>query len=206
MSRGRPGALQSASSGASIRMPPFSARDLTSLPNLLSLVRVPLGLVFAAVSDSQVAALGVIALAGITDMLDGWLARHSHHATAIGAVVDPICDKVFAFAVLITLIADGRIPVWGIVALSTREILQVPLVLWIGLSSRFRGARLAGARSNIPGKLATAVQFAAVLSAIVYPAALAPTLGAAAVAGVASGISYWIRHLRRRARGGLSAA
>lgn len=186
-------------------MPPFTARDLLTPPNLLSLARIPLGLLFPFVHADVLAELCLLGLAGITDMLDGWTARHSHHATTMGAVVDPICDKLFALAVVVTLVAQGRMPVWGVAALVTREMLQLPLILWIGLSPRFRGARLAGARANIPGKLATVAQFAAVLSAITFPSALVPVLGVAAAAGVASGISYWLRQLRR-ARGVAAAA
>ncbi len=178
-------------------MPPFTARDLATPPNLLSLARIPLGLLFPFASAEPLAELCLLGLAGITDVLDGWMARHSHHATTMGAVVDPMCDKLFALAVVVTLIAQGRMPVWGLLALVTREIFQLPLILWIALSPRFRGARLAGARANIPGKLATAAQFAAVLGAIVFPRVLVPALGVAAAAGVASGISYWIRQLRR---------
>lgn len=178
-------------------MAEFAARDLLLLPNLISYTRLPLGALFPFVSDRPLPALAVLVVAGITDVLDGWVARRSGHPTITGAVVDPICDKLFALAVVLTLVAQGRIPGWGVPALLTREVLQVPLALWIGLSPRFRGARLATARANIPGKAATTVQFAAVLAAIGWPAALEPTLWAAAAAGVAAGISYWMRQLRR---------
>ncbi|EYF03969.1 CDP-alcohol phosphatidyltransferase family protein [Chondromyces apiculatus] len=177
-------------------MPEISARDLLLLPNLISYTRLPLGALFPLVADRPLPALAVLALAGFTDMLDGWVARGSKHATATGAVIDPICDKLFAMAVVVTLVVQERIPLWGIVALCTREVLQLPLVLWIGLSPRFRGARFAIARANIPGKAATVLQFAAVLAAIAWPPALTASLWAAAVAGVGSGVSYWIRQIR----------
>ncbi|MCC6554854.1 MAG: CDP-alcohol phosphatidyltransferase family protein [Polyangiaceae bacterium] len=178
-------------------MPSFSARELVLPPNLLSLARLPLAALFPFVAARPGPALAVLCAAGLTDVLDGWIARRSGRVTATGAVVDPIADKVFALAVVGSLLAHGRLPLWGIPALLSREILEVPLALWIALAPRFRGTRLEGARANIPGKLATMVQFAAVLCAIALPAALEATLIAAAVAGAAAGISYWARQLRR---------
>lgn len=178
-------------------MPMLSARELALPPNLLSLARLPLAALFPLVANSPLAALAVLGAAGVTDVLDGWLARRSGQVTATGAVVDPIADKAFAFAVVGTLLAQGKLPLWGIPALLTREIFELPLALWIALSRRFRGKRLSGAQANVPGKLATAVQFGAVLCAIALPAALEAVLALAAVAGAAAGVSYWARQLRR---------
>jgi cardiolipin synthase (CMP-forming) len=178
-------------------MPNFSARDLALPPNLLSLARLPLAVLFPLVADRPASALAVLMAAGLTDVLDGWLARRSGQVTATGALVDPIADKAFAVAVVGTLLSHGKLPPWGTLALLTREILELPLALWIALSRRFRGARLANASANIPGKLATTVQFAAVLSAIALPAALPAMLTAAGLSGAAAGISYWMRHVRR---------
>ncbi|MGK3990708.1 CDP-alcohol phosphatidyltransferase family protein [Sorangium sp. So ce136] len=178
-------------------MPPLSARDLALPPNLMSLARLPLAALFPFVATRPALALAVLCCAGLTDVLDGWMARRSGQVTRMGAIVDPIADKVFALAVVGTLLRNGVLPLWGIPALLAREILELPLALWIALSRRFRGARLSTASANIPGKLATTVQFAAVLAAIALPAALRPTLAAAAGAGAAAGISYWARQLRR---------
>ncbi|AUX40133.1 CDP-diacylglycerol--glycerol-3-phosphate 3-phosphatidyltransferase [Sorangium cellulosum] len=178
-------------------MTTLSVRDLALPPNLMSLARLPLAALFPVVATRPALALVVLCCAGLTDVLDGWLARRSGQVTRTGAIVDPIADKVFALAVVVTLLASGALPLWGIPALLTRELLELPLALWIALSSRFRGARLATASANIPGKLATVVQFAAVFTAIAFPEVLPAMLAAAAVAGVAAGASYWARQLRR---------
>lgn len=178
----------------------FSARDLALPPNLLSLARLPLAALFPLVGERPGPALAILGAAGLTDVLDGWLARRSGQVTALGAIVDPIADKAFAAAVVGTLFAHGTLALWGTLALLTREILELPLALWIALSRRFHGARLANTSANIPGKLATAVQFAAVLSAIALPAALPLMLAATAISGAAAGVSYWGRQLRRARR------
>jgi cardiolipin synthase (CMP-forming) len=178
-------------------MPHYRLADLGLLPNVLSLLRLPLAAVFPFVVDDARAALAVLCAAAVTDVLDGWLARRSGQLTAVGAVVDPIADKVFAATVVITLLFHRRMPAWALPALLAREILEAPLVLWVLLSRKFRGARRAQARANVPGKLATTVQFVAVLAAITAPELLEEALIAAAAAGFFAGLSYWSRELER---------
>ena len=178
-------------------MPRYRLADLVLLPNVLSALRLPLALVFPFVAANVHAALGVLVAAALTDVFDGWLARRMGQVTAVGAVVDPIADKVFATTVVITLLLDHKLPMWALPALLAREILEAPLVAWVLVSQSFRGARRAAARANIPGKLATTVQFIAVLSAIAAPELLEASLIASAVAGVLAGVSYWYRELHR---------
>jgi cardiolipin synthase (CMP-forming) len=139
-------------------------------------------------------------LSAVTDVLDGWLARRTGQLTAVGAVVDPIADKVFAATVVITLLSHRRMPTWALPALLTREILEAPLVVWVLLSRKFRGARRAEARANVPGKLATTVQFVAVLAAIAAPDLVEVALVAAAAVGLLAGLSYWSREMERARR------
>jgi cardiolipin synthase (CMP-forming) len=181
-------------------MPTYHAADLGRAPNVISMLRLPLAVIFPLVVDHVSAALFVLIAAGLTDVLDGWLARRSGHTTAVGAVVDPIADKVFAFTVMITLLYLGRMPFWALPALLAREILEAPLVLWVLFSRRYRGARRAEARANIPGKIATTVQFAAVLAALTAPKLVGPMLILAAMTGLAAGVSYWTRELERAKR------
>jgi cardiolipin synthase (CMP-forming) len=181
-------------------MPTYRAADLARLPNLISLLRIPLAVAFPLVAKRPAAALVVLSAAGVTDVLDGWLARRRGETTAMGAVVDPIADKVFAITVMGTLLHQRKLPRWGVVALLTREILEVPLVLWVMADPDARKARRTEARANVPGKLATAVQFGAVMSAIALPRVARRVLLLAGIAGVAAGLSYWKRELERAAR------
>jgi cardiolipin synthase (CMP-forming) len=182
------------------RTPPgfFSAEELLLPPNVMSFLRLPLAVLFPFVADSRVEALGILALAGLTDVLDGWLARTHGHVTATGAVLDPIADKAFAISVVGTLIAQGKIPRWGIPALLAREILEAPLLAKVLVEAREgKGPRVDDVRSNRPGKLATIAQFAAVIAALEAPAALPAALVVAAVTGTVAGVEYWRRELDR---------
>lgn len=176
-------------------MPRLVLADLTKPANLLSLARIPLGLAFPFVDDVR-AALALLVVGGATDVLDGWVARRRNEATALGAVVDPIADKVFAGTIVVTLYLRHALPTWGIAALLSREILEAPLVLWVLAHAPSRRTRREEAKANVPGKLATAVQFGAVLSAIAFPAALRGWLVASAVAGTVAGLTYLEREIR----------
>lgn len=198
---GTEGASGSGAPDVTTRARSFALRDLRLAPNVLSLLRVPLAAAFPLATREGLAPAGVVlALAGVTDVLDGWLARRSGQVTATGAIVDPIADKVFALSVVGTLLAEERLPPWAIPALLAREILEAPLVLWVLVTRARRREPLPATQANVPGKAATAVQFVAVLAALAAPRLLTFALGAAAVTGAVAGAAYWLREIRR-ARG-----
>ncbi len=64
----------------------------------------------------------VYALAAITDLLDGWLARRSGLVTLIGKFLDPLADKLMVAASLVWMVTLGRIPAWAVILLLSREI------------------------------------------------------------------------------------
>lgn len=119
------------------------------LPNLLTLSRFPLAAAFPLAAPNPHAAVGILGLAGLTDVLDGWLARRSGEPSPLGTMLDPIADKVFALTVIGTLAARGLLPGWGIAALVSRELLELPLVLF-DLSRQSRAARAARAALSLP--------------------------------------------------------
>jgi CDP-diacylglycerol--glycerol-3-phosphate 3-phosphatidyltransferase/cardiolipin synthase len=177
----------------------FSAEELLLLPNVLTMLRIPLAVAFPLVIGSRRKAAAVLALAGLTDVLDGFVARHSGHSTATGSVLDPIADKVFAASVVGTLVAHGKLPRWGVPALLAREILEAPLVVYMLYELKTGTAPRPGeVRASIPGKVATITQFATILSAIAAPPLLVPMLGLCVATGAVSGVAYWRRELIRR--------
>ncbi len=87
---------------------------LTSLPNLLTLLRILIipGLVAVLYFDYALArwvALGLYSVACITDYFDGYLARHFNEVSPLGRFLDPIADKLLVAAVILMLAGDGRI-------------------------------------------------------------------------------------------------
>lgn len=178
-----------------MRLPAVSARDLRLPPNMVSLARIPLALVFPFVIVSPGAAFAVLLAAALTDVVDGYLARRNNQVTALGAIIDPVADKMFAVTVVVTLIVTRMLPLWAIPALLVREIFELPLVLWILATRRARDENVVKASANVLGKLATVIQFGAVMSALAWPEALTTLLLVAAFAGGVAGVAYWVRAL-----------
>lgn len=176
----------------------YQARHLLLLPNLLSLLRVPLALAFFAYRSAPAIALLVLIVAGVSDVFDGWYARRRRQATPTGAVVDPITDKLFVGVVVVTLLADGRLTWWMALMLAARDLGELPLVIGWGLSRERRRARSDQPTANVPGKVATALQFATVASALFAQAHTAGLAIASGVAGVLAAASYWRRELNAR--------
>ena len=107
-----------------------SDRVLT-VPNLLSVLRllgVPVFLYLALGPEYDELALIVLMVAGITDYLDGKLARTLNQTSKIGQLLDPVADRLYILSVLVALAIRGIIPVWLAVLLPLRDVLLFVLV------------------------------------------------------------------------------
>lgn len=172
------------------------ARDLLRVPNLLSLSRVPLAVIFPFAVARPALALAILIVAGFTDIVDGWYARRFAEVTATGAALDPITDKLFVLTVAFTLVITRQLTVASVLLLSTREIGELPLVLWLALSPGARGAQAEAPSANVAGKAATVLQFASVSVALFHLSRLDLWVGATAIAGATAALTYWKRALR----------
>ncbi|MEV0594966.1 CDP-alcohol phosphatidyltransferase family protein [Nonomuraea cavernae] len=103
-----------------------SAEDrIWTIPNLLSFLRllgVPvfLWLVLGPKADGW--AIAVLALAGITDWLDGVIARRFDQTSRLGRLIDPAADKLYVFATILALLVRDIIPWWLVAAILGREL------------------------------------------------------------------------------------
>jgi CDP-diacylglycerol--glycerol-3-phosphate 3-phosphatidyltransferase/cardiolipin synthase len=139
--------------------------------------------------------LAVLAAAGASDVLDGWYARHFHQETAAGAALDALTDKIFVIAVVVTLIASGALSLPRALLLGTRDVGELALAARLGFSRRRQQLR-APHYSNVAGKIATALQYAAVIAVILGSSRQLLWLIAAAAGGAVACISYWARDTR----------
>jgi cardiolipin synthase len=96
-----------------------------SLPNILTLLRVLLIPLFVILIINKHLdwALLTFAIAGITDGLDGLIARLTHQRTELGAYLDPIADKLLLFAAFVSLAIIEVIPSWLVVIVITRDVI-----------------------------------------------------------------------------------
>jgi len=175
-----------------------------TLPNLLSLLRMGLVPFFIiAVIDGQPRrALALLVVAGVTDALDGAIARIWHQQSLLGSYLDPIADKLLLMSSYVALSIPGLnhgtpIPVWVTVLVIARDVLlvAVALVLYLALGvKKFP--------PSVLSKITTVAQVTAVVLVLLSGlyASLEPTaLGAMYLVGaltLGSGLDY-IVHVNR---------
>jgi len=138
---------------------------LAQLPNALTLSRLVLIPVFVVLmveaGDAHSWPAGIVfGVAGVTDQIDGFLARAWHVESRFGKIADPLADRLMIDAAVILLVAYGRLPWAGLVVIAARDVLL--LVGWRVLSPR--GIDL---DVNLLGKASTWILYAAVAFRIV---------------------------------------
>ena len=135
-----------------------------NLPNLLTLIRIILTplLVILLIDGKFVEALIVFTIAGITDGLDGLIARWMRQKTRIGAILDPIADKLLLTSAYVTLAVIGFLPGWLAVTVISRDVIIVFGVLIIFL---FQGE--VEIHPSMLGKITTVVQLGTIFMVLV---------------------------------------
>jgi CDP-diacylglycerol--glycerol-3-phosphate 3-phosphatidyltransferase len=141
-------------------------RELTNLPNLITMSRVvliPFVLFFMDNFNplrSFIASI-LYGFAALGDFLDGYLARKRGEVSLLGKFLDPLADKVLVMAVLVYMVALERVPPWVVVVLIARDLAIT------GLRSIASAQGLVIAASD-GGKIKTALQLVAIMMLLVY--------------------------------------
>lgn len=98
---------------------------MLNLPNFLTILRIvaiPVFLIF--LTDGRIgAALVVFVLAGITDSLDGAIARLTNSRTTLGAYMDPLADKMLILSAFVVLASMDVVPRWLTVVVISRDVI-----------------------------------------------------------------------------------
>jgi CDP-diacylglycerol--glycerol-3-phosphate 3-phosphatidyltransferase len=102
---------------------------ILTIPNFITLLRIFLSLFLFAFKPFHAVFYCIAAVCGITDVLDGYIARHTHAVTALGSLLDSIADLVFSFVILIIIFLNIKIGMYiiywiiGIVAIKFVSII-----------------------------------------------------------------------------------
>lgn len=146
----------------------MSSRIIT-VPNILTVFRMVLIPVFVSLLFYQrfLLALGVFVLAGMTDGLDGLLARRFNQKSQLGTILDPIADKLMLVTAFIVLSMRSvfpqpvpshlPVPFWVTVAVISRDVFIMVGAAAINIVTGFRGFR-----PSLLGKINTTIQIVAV--------------------------------------------
>jgi cardiolipin synthase len=153
------------------------------LPNLLSALRLALApfAAWAILRDHDTAALAAFAVAGLSDLLDGTIARRFGFTSLFGAWLDPIADKLLMLFCFIALLQIGAVPFWLVALVLARDLLIAGgLALGYALSLPLRMAPLAIGKATTAAEIGY-IGFGLLLLAFEWPAPRLMLAGAATV-------------------------
>jgi CDP-diacylglycerol---glycerol-3-phosphate 3-phosphatidyltransferase len=184
-----------------------AAPSVLNIANALTVARlllVPACVAFLAAGGTgyRYAAFAAFAVASMTDLADGELARRRNLITDFGKIADPIADKALTGSALVTLSALGELAWWVTIIILARELAVTLLRFWV-----IRRGVIAASRG---GKIKTLLQVIAISLYILpwaIPVEREVLMGAAVVVTVATGIDYTVRaiQLHRAVPHGLAA-
>ncbi|HEY8453224.1 MAG TPA: CDP-alcohol phosphatidyltransferase family protein [Natronosporangium sp.] len=110
------------------------SRRVLTVPNLVSLARlagIPLFVWLFMVAHADAWAVAVLAVGGMSDWVDGWLARRLGQVSRFGELLDPLADRLYILVTLLAFSIREVVPWWLTVALLAREaVLAVSLLVW----------------------------------------------------------------------------
>ena len=106
----------------------FEKKQIPNILSILRLLMVPLFVLVYFGSDrvrSLIGAAIIYSAAGITDVVDGYLARKNNWITDMGKFLDPLADKLMQAAAAFCLVIDGLLPVWVLIVFIAKELSMV---------------------------------------------------------------------------------
>lgn len=143
----------------------FSRKDLWQIPNLLCYIRFLLIPVFVIlyIKAEYLKAAEVILVSGMTDFLDGFIARKFNMVTELGKLIDPLADKLTQASLIFVLVVKIK---WMFLLMILFVVMQL-FMLVAGLVMLKKGTKLNGAKWF--GKVSTAAFYAIMLVLVSYP-------------------------------------
>lgn len=126
------------------------------VPNALTGARFVLGLLLPWSPERW--QFGILLIAGLTDLVDGWIARRLQLTPRYGQLADPIADKVLILAAVYTVMREGWVSWWQLIAIVSRDVVALILSV-VALTFALENWRRLTPR--VLGKLATATQIVA---------------------------------------------
>src|SRR4030095_2151162 len=105
----------------------MTSKRLSQVPNVITVVRVLLVIptAWCLLTSRYVEALALMAVAGASDAVDGWLARRLSSVTRFGAPLDPRADKILVGVLFIVLTMRGVLPLWVVAIAIGRDLVIV---------------------------------------------------------------------------------
>ena len=163
----------------------INSKRLISWPTIingLTISRIFLGLpiIISLKNGNNEISIFLILIGGLTDFLDGYLARKYDHKSAFGAKLDPLADKILLIGPMIWLAHESLVPLWSIWLIISRELL---ITSW-------RSNKSSGGPASIHGKYKTIFQFSSIIL-LLWPKSWG-TVNSIYIINKIGYISFWI--------------
>ena len=179
--------------------PALALGRIVSLPNLATLVRIPLAALLWVRPADPTWLLAIMAIAGFSNAIDGRVANllrrrlapeSADEDRAVGAWLDPLCDKTFAVSLLCALAFGVEAPLAVLALIALRELLMLPLIAIYHLVPQVAATLHLDFSSDWTGKLTTVFQFTAIIAILVVPQATWPLAAVTALIGAGATVHY----------------
>ncbi len=134
------------------------------IPNILTTARlmlVPIFAYFMLIRDNMSVAAIIFVISGVTDVIDGYIARRYNMITQFGMVYDPFVDKLMQITAVVCLVVANIIPVWLLVFVIVKEVSMI-------ITGGILYIKKIVVSSNWYGKASTVIFYAGVLTMIMW--------------------------------------
>jgi cardiolipin synthase (CMP-forming) len=173
-----------------------------TVPNYITIARflaVP-AIIYALLHGYLMTAFVGFLAAGISDALDGTIARHFNSRSDLGTWMDPVADKLLLVSVFIVLGWMEHLPDWLVLLVITRDVLIVGAVILSSLMGQpLRLSPIFVSKANTAAQIVLVVAVLAMLAGVVsVPGFIPAMIAVTAALTIASALSYfviWIRHV-----------
>jgi cardiolipin synthase len=186
---------------ATARRGPSRGADL-SIPNLITLGRILLVpvVVWAITAGEMQIAFVLFLAAGISDAVDGFLAKRFGMATELGAYLDPLADKAMLVSIYVALGVTDAIPRWLVILVVSRDIMIVSAVIlsWVVDKPVPLRPLMVSNLNTVAQIVLAGVVMAALgfdIDASVAMMVLTPLVAALTLLSVAFYVAEWVRHM-----------
>ena len=183
-------------------------RLTVSIPNLITLGRILLVpvVVWAIIYGELWLAFVLFLAAGVSDAVDGYLAKRFNMASELGAYLDPLADKTLIVSIYVTLGIAGKIPLWLVILVVSRDIMIIGAIMlsWL-LGSPLKVKPLLVSKLNTVAQIVFACVVLASLGFnlradnLIF--ALIPVVAALTLLSVAAYVREFVRHMNKAEMG-----
>jgi len=153
------------------------------------LIPVFLAVLYIGFTYSHFAAMAVFIIAGLTDILDGQIARRRDQVTDFGKFMDPLADKVLVVAAMLWFVERGDIPAWAALIVIIREFMVTALRLIAVDKGRVISAAISGKIKTIVSMVCLTVMFLPLKQWMIFTCVVLIT-----VTTLVSGVEYFIKN------------